>query len=49
MASSVIEIVQEEIVQGTFGDPCQACLYRKEHQGVCANCGRPKTQRKRLL
>ena len=44
-----IKRMKEEIMRGTFGDPCQACLYRKEHQGACANCGRPKPRRKRIL
>ena len=28
---------------------CQGCRYRKEHHGVCPNCGQPKDQGKRSL
>lgn len=26
--------------------PCQECMYRKEHHGVCSNCGRPRPKGK---
>ncbi len=26
--------------------PCQECMCRKEHHGVCSNCGRPRPKGK---